>query len=67
MSQEIKACKRKPCPFPKCKSKESEIVVVPSPEINEVKFWVECKQCFACGPCKESEEEAIKAWNEAKR
>ena len=47
----------KPCPF--CKSEDVYLVSETEIEYN----WVYCKNCEAAGPMKETEEEAIEAWN----
>lgn len=45
------------CPF--CRSDNLWLI-----EESEIEYnWVHCKDCGADGPCKETKEEAVKAWN----
>jgi len=52
---------KEPCPF--CGSTE----VVVKHWGRENKMFVACKRCQACGPAKTYTEDAVKAWNAAKK
>lgn len=54
---------KKPCPFPPCTN--ANPVVIGSVDL----FWVECGDpaCDARGPQRDTEEQAIEAWNGAIR
>lgn len=34
---------------------------------REVEHFVRCNNCGACGPCRETEAEAVEVWNEKSR
>lgn len=47
------SAKAKRCPF--CKSADVGL--------NDTKEWVSCNKCWAEGPYRDTEEEAVTAWN----
>jgi len=55
--------KAQPCPFGVCNTKPTKLGLLSLEGEKILKYFVYCKVCGGCGPERESELEAIQAWN----